>query len=158
MPVTDLVALAPDLAPFAELPARLAFLLDHPGGGLTWVGTYGPLDRLEEGARAGSRLLEAAGHPPLIVSRPMKGGHYGVLRFIERFDRADETATAAVAALNVAVAETLMDLGYVPYKCPGVLYESVFRRLDPGFVRMMQTIRTALDPNGILNPDRWRPG
>ena len=55
--VPELVAIEPRLATFADFPTRLDFLLDHPGGGLTWVGTYGPLSHLEEGAAAGERLL-----------------------------------------------------------------------------------------------------
>jgi len=154
--VAELVRLAPDLAPFAELPARLPFLLDHEGGGLTWVGTFGPLDRLEEGARAGAKLLEDAGHPPLVVTRPMKGGHYAVLRFIQRFDRSSEAETDAIRTLNVAVGRTLLDLGYVPYKCPAILYDEVFARLDPGFRELMPRLKQAVDPDGILSPDRWR--
>ena len=156
IPVDDLRKLAPELAPFSELPVRLGFLLDHKGGGLTWVGTYGPLEKLEEGFQIGRRLLEEAGHPPLVVMRPMKGAHYGVLRFIERFDRVDEEETERVRKLNVDIGAALMDLGFVPYKCPAVLYEELFKRLDPGFRTMMERLRTALDPNGILNPDRWR--
>jgi len=156
IPVDDLVTLAPELQPFAELPARLGFLLDYPGGGLTWVGTYGPLDRLEEGAAKGMALMEAAGHPPLVVSRPMRGGHVAVLRFIERFDRASPEETANVRALNVELGRMLMDLGYVPYKCPGILYDELFARLDPGFRDLMERVRKAVDPHGILNPDRGR--
>lgn len=151
--VGDLVRLAPELAPFAELPARFGFLLDHDGGGLTWVGTFGPMEKLEEGAAKGTELLEQAGHPPLVVMRPMKGGHFAVLRFIERFDRAHPEP---VRELNVALARALMDLGYVPYKCPETLREEVLARLDPGFRELMGRLRRAVDPRGILNPDRWR--
>ncbi|MHC4956726.1 MAG: FAD-binding oxidoreductase [Planctomycetota bacterium] len=153
--VDDLQKLVPELAPFAELPVRLGFLMDHEGGGLTWVGTYGPLENIAEGIRVGGKLLSDAGHPPLSVTRPMKGGHYGVLRFIERFDRSSEEETRKIAELNVALAEALMDLGFVPYKCPGVLYDALYKRLDPGFAEMMRRLRAAIDPNGILNPDRW---
>ncbi|MHC4933825.1 MAG: FAD-binding oxidoreductase, partial [Planctomycetota bacterium] len=41
--IADLLGLTPDLSAFAELPTRLGFLLDHEGGGLTWVGTFGPM-------------------------------------------------------------------------------------------------------------------
>jgi FAD/FMN-containing dehydrogenase len=153
-----LIRLAPDLAPFAELPTRLDFLMDHPGGGLSWVGTYGPLDRLAEGARAGIELMARHGMPPLMVARPMRGGHFAVLRFIERFDRRDEAETARVREANIELGRTLMDLGYVPYKCPEILYDEVFERLDPGFVHLMRTLKRAVDPKGILNPDRWRLG
>ncbi|MGH7163060.1 MAG: hypothetical protein ACREID_06225, partial [Planctomycetota bacterium] len=156
IPVSDLVGIAPGLRPLAELPARLNFLLDHEGGGLTWVGTFGPLEKLEEGARAGARLLEEAGHPPLVVSRPMKGAHYAVLRFIVRFDRKDPRAVESVRALNVAVGRALLDLGYVPYKCPGTLLDEVLARMDPGFRDLMLRVKRAVDPGGVLNPERWR--
>jgi FAD/FMN-containing dehydrogenase len=158
VPVTDLVKLAPDLALFAELPARFGFLLDHEGGGLTWVGTFGPMERLAEGAGRGMELMERHGHPPLVVMRPMKGGHFAVLRFIERFDRSSPVETDRVRQLNVALGRMLMDLGYVPYKCPAILYDEVFARLDPGFRDLMERLKRAVDPRGILNPDRWRPG
>jgi FAD/FMN-containing dehydrogenase len=88
----------------------------------------------------------------------MRGGHYSVLRFIERFDRRDETETERVRELNIELARLLMDLGYVPYKCPEILYDDVFARLDPGFVTLMRRLKDAIDPKGILNPDRWRLG
>ncbi|MCK6458993.1 MAG: FAD-binding oxidoreductase [Planctomycetes bacterium] len=154
IPVAELLALAPDLAPFAELPTRLGFLMDHEGGGLTWIGTFGPMERLEEGARAGMRIVEGSGNPPLVVVRPMKGGHYAVLRFIFRFDKARDTER--VRALMVELGRALMDLGYVPYKCPASLYGEVARRIDPGFRALMEKLRKAIDPKGILNPDRWK--
>ena len=154
IPVRDLITFAPQLAAFAVLPARLGFLLDHEGGGLSWVGTYGPIEKLEEGVLKGKALLKEAGFPPLAVIRPMKGGHYGVLRFIERFDKATETDK--VRELNVELARALMNLGFVPYKCPAVLYDELFPRLDPGYVALMRKLKDAVDPNGILNPERWK--
>jgi FAD/FMN-containing dehydrogenase len=156
IPVDDLLRLAPDLAPFAELPTRLEFLLDHEGGGLSWVGAYGPTSRMEEGARAGIEAMERAGFPPLVVLRPMKRAHFGILRFIERFDRRDAEETARVARLNRELGRMLLDLGYVPYKCPAVLLDDVLERMDPGFRDLMLRVKRAVDPRGILSPERWR--
>lgn len=158
VPVEDLLRLAPGLEAFSELPVRLGFLVDHAGGGLSWVGTYGPAEKLVEGAGTGMRVLEAAGHPPLLVTRPMKGGHFAVLRFIERFDRRDPAAVERVRATNVALARALLDLGFVPYKCPGVLLDEVLPRMDPGFRDLMLRVKRLMDPAGILNPERWRLG
>jgi FAD/FMN-containing dehydrogenase len=113
------------------------------------------MEKLEQGVHAGKRLMKEAGFPPLAVIRPMKGGHYAVLRFIERFDKATETERVRV--LNVALGGALMELGFVPYKCPALLYEELYKRLDPGFVTLMDRLRDAIDPKRILNPDRWRP-
>ena len=51
--IEDLIAVAPTFGRFADFPMTLDFLLDHPGGGLTWVGTMGR-------RRAGRRARPAA--------------------------------------------------------------------------------------------------
>jgi FAD/FMN-containing dehydrogenase len=112
------------------------------------------MERLEQGARVGMQIVEGSGNPPLVVARPMKGGHFAVLRFIVRFDQRSETER--VRTLIAELGRALLDLGYVPYKCPATLYPEVARRLDPGFRELMGRVRRAIDPNGILNPDRWK--
>src|SRR5207237_6595120 len=80
--VDDLLRFVPRYAKLAELPTTLDFLLDFPGGGLTWVGSYGPGANWVAGAEKGLGLLEEHGFPPLLVSRPMAGGHFWVLRVV----------------------------------------------------------------------------
>ena len=94
-----LVRLVPGLAKLAELPTTLDFLLDFPGGGLSWVGSYGPGATWVAGAEAGLALLEEHGFPPFVVSRPMDGGHYFVLRFVACFDKADPEHLERVRAV-----------------------------------------------------------
>ena len=65
----EVARLVPALAKMAELPTTLDFLLDYPGGGLTWVGSYGPGDRWVAGAQRGMDLLTEHGFPPFVVSR-----------------------------------------------------------------------------------------
>lgn len=150
-----LVRLVPRYAPLAEMPTTLDFLLDHPGGGLTWVGTYGPTSRWEDGARVGCRLLEERGFPPIVVTRPMANGHYGVLRFICLFDRDDPDDVARTRETMTAVATAMLDRGYIPYKTPAYAVDLIAERADPGFLRLLRTVKDAVDPNGILNPGRW---
>jgi glycolate oxidase len=153
--IADLVRLNPVFKKFAELPVRLDFLLDHPGGGLSWVGTYGPIERLEEAATRAIETMEAHGFPPSVVSRPMRGGHFAVLRFIELFDRRDAGETERVARVNRELLEGLLDAGYVPYKCPPWAVPIVLERMDPGMVALMRRVKQMLDPKGILNPGKW---
>jgi FAD/FMN-containing dehydrogenase len=152
--VPELVAVEPRLAKFAEFPTRLDFLLDHEGGGLTWVGTYGPLSQLQRGADLGMELLERRGYAPILVSRPMKGGHFAVLRFIITFNKHDPAEVARVAEANREVLEAVMPLGFLPYKTPGWALETIRDRLDPGFLRLVRDVKKLLDPDGIMNPGR----
>jgi len=105
--IEDLVKINPLLGLFADFPVELEFLTNHGGGGLSWIGTYGPLSRFEEAANRGSEIMAARGFPPLIVSRPMRGGHFGVLRLITTFDKEDVQEVEAVRALNHELLEMM---------------------------------------------------
>jgi len=153
--MADLVRLNPVFKKFAELPTRLDFLLDHGGGGLSWVGTYGPIERLDQAASLGIAVMEAHGFPPSIVSRPMRGGHFAVLRFIELFDRRSPVETERVVRVNHELCDVLLDQGFVPYKCPPWAVPKVMAKMDPGMAALMRRVKDLLDPHGILNPGKW---
>jgi len=150
--LNDLVRLEPRFAKFAKFPTRLDFLLDHQGGGLTWVGTYGPLSRFEEGFKKGSEIMLRHGLPPVIVARPMQGGHFGVLRWISVFDRDNEEDCQKVHAVNVDLADMAVNLGFFPYKTPQWVWDRYRDRLDPTFRRVIGDIKKTMDPQGIMNP------
>lgn len=152
--IDDLIAVAPSLARFAQFPMTLDFLLDHPGGGLTWVGTYGPVNAWEEGATRCRDLMESYGVPPLLVTRPMKGGHFGVLRMITCFDKGDPAEVDRAARLNADLLRTCLDLGFIPYKAPDWAVREMSKRADTGFMDLLNRIRDTIDPDRIMNPDR----
>ena len=152
--IDELVTVAPSLGRFADFPVTLDFLLDYPGGGLTWIGTYGPTKQWEAGAAACVELMTERGYPPMLVIRPMKGGHYGVLRAIACFDRADPGEVERVHRLNVDLFRILLDLGFLAYKAPDWAVREMASRADPGFRELFSRIRDAVDPQGILNPQR----
>ena len=153
--VHELVRLEPRLARFAEFPTRLDFLLDHPDGGLTWVGTYGPMSRAVPATDVALAVMERHGFPPLMVARSMKGGHFGVLRFIEVFLHADASARERVTACNQELCDRMIEHGFVMYKTPGWVVERYRPRLDAGFARLLGEVQGLLDPGGIMNPGRW---
>ncbi|MBV9412447.1 MAG: FAD-binding oxidoreductase [Acidimicrobiia bacterium] len=151
----EVARLVPALAKMAELPTTLDFLLDFPGGGLTWVGSYGPGDRWVEGARAGMDLLVEYGFPPFLVARPMDGGHFYVLRFVANFDKSDQAEVERVRTVMGKLADTVLDHDYVPYKPSADAARRILDRADPGFVRMLERVRDAFDPDRRMNPGRW---
>ena len=155
MDVLDIVPLEPGFKKFAEFPTRLDFLLDR--GGLTWVGTYGPVSRWVEGLRAGLEVMERRGFPPLVVIRPMRGGHFGVLRYITTFDKKDEGEVHAVREMNAELTDVALNVGFVPYKTPPWVLRRHRDRIDPGFLALLEKIRSVMDPKGILNPGKWAP-
>jgi FAD/FMN-containing dehydrogenase len=155
--VAHLVKLMPAMAKLAELPTTLDFLLDFPGGGLAWVGSYGPPASWVAGAEAGLATLERHGFPPFLVARPMEGGRYQVLRFVACFDRADAEEVGRVRACMGELADVVLDHGYVPYKASADAARRIVERADPGWVALLTRVRDALDPERRMNPGRW-PG
>lgn len=153
--VETLVALVPRLAKLATFPTRLDFLIDHPGGGLTWVGTYGPMSRFKAYADRAAEIMDRYKFPPAIVSRPMKGGHFGVMRFLATFDKKDDEERAALRDMNRELVDAALELGFVPYKTPPWVVEHIRSKLDRGFKDVLQKVRKSLDPNGIMSPHCW---
>jgi FAD/FMN-containing dehydrogenase len=156
--IENLVKLNPQFDKFAEFPTRLEFLVDHPGGGLSWVGTYGPMSRFEAYGDAGNAIMDRHKLPPTMVSRPMKGGHFGVMRFITTFDKSDPAECELVRQVNVELVEAGLELGFVPYKTPPWVVERIRERLNPAWVDTFKRVRGALDPQGIMAPRCWPLG
>jgi len=154
--IETLCALSPHFEKFAAFPTRLEFLVDNPGGGLTWVGTYGPMSRFDKAADLGIDIMAHHGFPPVIVSRPMKGGHFGVLRFISTFKRDDAADVERVRLCNGELLDMVLDQGFVPYKTPAWAVDRILPRMWPGTHDLMRKIRALLDPSGVMNPGRWR--
>lgn len=152
--VETLVALNPAMDKFASFPTDLDFLTDHPGGGLTWVGTYGPLSRFDEAADAGVKVMVEHGVAPAIVSRSMKEGHYGVLRFLCTFDRKNPEEIARVKRVNMDLLHAMTERGFIMYKTPAWALRELLPKLDPGFLRLMRKTKAMLDPDGIFNPGK----
>ncbi len=153
--VEDLLKINPAYARLADFPTTLDFLLDYGPGGMTWVGSYGPGRTWAEGADRCFSILEDAGFPPILVSRPMKGGHFWVLRFIIHFDNNDAADVARARATLIAMADALLDLGYIPYKPSRWAAQKIKARDRYGFFSLMERIKYCMDPCGIMNPGRW---
>ncbi len=158
LPIGWVVGLDPAFAQLAEFPTRLGFLLDHPGGGLSWLGTYGPISRWREGADRGLRRMEEAGFPPALVARPMAGGHFCVLRWVVTFDRGNPEERGRVRALLESLLDLVLDLGFLPYKTPRWALERCASRMQPGFRDLLARMTQSLDPLDVLDGSRWRSG
>jgi glycolate oxidase len=75
--------------------------------------------------------------------------------FAYPFNRADE---ADVERARRALEETnrvVLDLGGIPWKAEAPAQQQIMRRMDPGTLRLMERVRAALDPKGVMNPGNW---
>jgi FAD/FMN-containing dehydrogenase len=100
-------------------------------------------------------LLTDHGFPPFLVSRPMDGGHFYVLRFVANFDKGDAAEVERVRMVMGKLADAVLQHDYVPYKPSADAAHRILDRAHPGFVRMLERVRDAFDPDRRMNPGRW---
>jgi glycolate oxidase len=152
--VNDLVKAMPQMSKFQDFPADLDFLTKSKGGGLSWVGTYGPLSRISECCEAGMKIMADRGFPPAIVSRAMKGGHFGVLRFVEVFNRKDPLEIRRLRDLNKELFGLSLEYGFIQYKPPLTIIPEMIQKINPASYKLLKDLKHMLDPYRICNPGK----
>jgi len=95
------------------------------------------------------------GLPHLAVLRPMKGGHFGVLRFITIFNKKEPQEVIKARKVNEAVCDIVLVLGFIPYKAPAWAVKKFYDRMDKQAIEMIKKIKNIIDPQRIMNPGRW---
>lgn len=150
--IADLTTAMPQVGRFESFPTDLEFMTKSQGGGLSWMGSYGPLSTIHEFCDEGMECMVRHGFPPAIVARAMKGGHFSVLRFVEVFRKGEEEE--AVAQLNLELFRLGLKHGFVQYKPPIRVVPHMLERMDPTHRELMKRVKTLMDPNGIFNPGK----
>ncbi|MHA1301070.1 MAG: FAD-binding oxidoreductase [Candidatus Helarchaeota archaeon] len=151
----DLADIGKKVDDFMNLPTQIPPLYDlREGGGLSWVGSYVPLTRWLEGCNKGIKVMDKYGFLPGVLHRPMKTGHYGVLRFYIPFNKSDPDELKTVRKMCSELVDVVLGIGGIPYKVPAWAAKKVFDNADPNFVELMKKVKKLLDPNGIMNPGR----
>jgi FAD/FMN-containing dehydrogenase len=125
------------------------------GGGLTWVGTYGPMSRWLEAVKKGCALQDKYDITRSCYTRVMNEGHFVGLRWMLPYNKEDPETVRRVEALCREQLDMILDMGYIPYKTPVWAVRKLEERADPEWVRLHRRIKEMLDPNNILNPGRW---
>jgi len=138
----------------AELPMQALGILSS-GGGLTWVGTYGPISNWLETAKKGCALQDKHGYTRSCYTRVMREGHFAALRWLLPFNKEDPEDVKRVRALSTEQLEMVLDMGYIPYKTPVWAIRMLEERADPNWVELHRKVKKMLDPNNIMNPGRW---
>lgn len=125
------------------------------GGGLTWVGTYGPMSNWLEAIKKGCELQDKHGLTRTSYSRVMNEGHFVGLRWLLPFDKEDPEFVEAIRALCADQLDMVIEHGFIPYKTPVWAIRKLEERADPNWVKLHRRVKEMLDPNNILNPGRW---
>ncbi len=125
------------------------------GGGLFWVGCYGPMSTWLETARKGCELQDKYDLTRSCYTRVMNEGHFVGLRWMIPHDRGNPEVVERIMKCCDEQLEMVLDMGYVPYKTPFWAVRKIEERAGPEWVEFHRKIKNLLDPNNIFNPGRW---
>lgn len=122
--------------------------------GLTWFGSYAPTHNYENLFQKTTEIFKKHGfHSPIIYSKIMKFGHYGIFRPILPYDK--YTEEEEVHAIMEDLTEMCIDQGCIPYKTPTWMTAKMRKKINPGWIKLFEKIKSTMDPNNIFNPGRW---
>ena len=141
---------------YLEKPIFAAGAADfRKGGGFEYVGAFMPLEKVPEAYNKGAEISRKYDIPPTIGSRLISGTHSLMVFFSYSFNRADpkdmENARHALHETD----ELALELGGIPWKVELDGQKLVLDKMDPSYKRVLKLIKTALDPNNIMNPGNW---
>jgi FAD/FMN-containing dehydrogenase len=125
------------------------------GGGLTWVGCYGPMSRWLETVKRGCALQDKYNLSRSCYTRIMNEGHFVGLRWMLPFDKGNPDMVRRVTELCKEQMELVLEMGYIPYKTPAWAVDMIEKRAGADWCNLHRRIKGLLDPNNIMNPGRW---
>ncbi|QGZ63358.1 FAD-binding oxidoreductase [Paraburkholderia acidisoli] len=127
--------------------------LSRPGSLVIATDTCVPRSRLAESIEGAGRIMADASFPSMIFGH-VGDGNFHVLMVI---DPGSEAEREEAEALNEAIVTLALSLGGTCTGEHGIGYhKKAFLRRETGdtAIELMQRIKAAVDPHGILNPDK----
>jgi glycolate oxidase len=146
----------PDTAPSttAAFPMQALGVLSS-GGGLMWVGTYGPMSRWLETVKKGCALQDKYNITRTCYTRIMNEGHFVGLRWMLPYDKGDPDLVQRINDLCAEQLDLVLETGYIPYKTPVWAVRRLEEKVGSDWLKLHRRVKAMMDPNNIMNPGRW---
>ena len=125
------------------------------GGGLMWVGTYGPMSRWLETVKRGCEQQDKYDITRTCYTRIMNEGHFAGLRWMLPYDKGDPALVQRINDLCAEQLDLVLETGYIPYKTPVWAVRRLEEKVSNDWLALHRRIKQTLDPNNIMNPGRW---
>ena len=138
----------------AHLPMQAIDVLSA-GGGLTWVGCYGPMSRWLETFERGCAVQDKYNITRSGYTRIMNEGHFAAIRWLLPFNKEDPEDTERIKALSLEQLDIVFETGYIPYKTPVWAVRKLEEKAGNTWLDLHRSVKGMLDPNNIMNPGRW---
>jgi len=127
----------------------------YEGGGFEYVGAIMPVEKYAEAFRAGAEISDRLNIINGMGARIIGSGHAMMFFYGYPFNRADEAnvdqARTALEESNKAA----LKIGGIPWKAEAPAQKQIIEHMDPNTFALMNRIRAAIDPKGIMNPGNW---
>jgi FAD/FMN-containing dehydrogenase len=141
---------------FLEKPQFAAKAADfRKGGGFEYVGSFIPLEKIPNLIDIGTRISIDHGIVPTMGARLIGKGHSAMFFISYSFNRADEKDLENARDALHQTDEAVLALGGIPWKAELAGQKLILEKLDSNYKKLLNIIRNALDPNGIMNPGNW---
>ena len=121
------------------------------GAGISWPGTFTPLNKWEAVYEKWKEILTARNLSPSVRVTNYRGVHYGMLRAMIPFPKKTQETIDNAREAIVECLKVDLDAGGIPYKPPVDFGKEINKRAHPGYVELLKKVKTALDPNDIMN-------
>jgi glycolate oxidase len=140
---------------FLAVPPLAALAADFKkGGGFEYTGSIIPIEKVPEAWIKGIEIARKYGMVFSYVHQVL-GGHSIMFSYNYSFNRADEAdAERTRQALDESNKLTL-DIGGMIWKGEVTAQRMTMEKMDPNTAGLIKKIKSALDPNGIMNPGNW---
>jgi glycolate oxidase len=128
------------------------------GGGLNWVGAYGPMSKWLEAVTKGCELQDKYNITRSAYTRVMNEGHFVGLRWMLPYNKEDSEMVKRIRDLCAEQLDMILEVGFIPYKTPVWAIRKLEKLVSPDWLKLHRRVKEMLDPNNILNPGRWGAG
>jgi glycolate oxidase len=140
---------------FLDVPPLAALAADfRKGGGFEYTGAILPIDKVPEAWRKGIEIAHKHGMLCSYVHQVLMGNSI-MFGFNYSFNRADkediEKTRQAIKESNAVTFE----LGGMVWKGEREAQQATMKKMDQNTAKLIKTIKSVLDPNGIMNPGNW---
>lgn len=142
-------------ARFLDVPPQAAVAADfRKGGGFQYSAAILSFDKVPAAWRKGIEIAHAHGMVASYVHQVLTC-HSIMFGFNYSFNRGDE---ADIIAARQAVDESnrfTLDIGGMIWKGEAEAQKLVMKKMDPNTAKLIEKIKKAMDPQGIMNPGNW---
>ena len=138
----------------AHLPMQAIDVLSA-GGGLTWVGCYGPMSRWLETFEKCCAVQDKYDITRSGYTRIMNEGHFAAIRWLLPFNKEDPEDVDRIKALSLEQLDIVLETGFIPYKTPIWAVRKLEEKAGKNWVDLHRRVKAMLDPDTIMNPGRW---